>query len=101
MATLTITIDEKTEAGLKQLSAYEGIDASRLAAEAQSAAAYWTDVDRSQSVYDGYGHQIVSLNWGGKRDYGTWFSAEPAAILAWPAQIAGVPDMLRQRDRRR
>ena len=23
----------------------------------------------------------MSLNWGGKRDYGTWFSAEPAAML--------------------
>jgi endoglucanase Acf2 len=22
----------------------------------------------------------VSLTWGGKRDYGTWFSAEPSAI---------------------
>jgi endo-1,3(4)-beta-glucanase len=49
--------------------------------EAQSAKAYWTDVDRSQPVYRGFDHQVVSLNWGGKRDYGTWFSAEPAAIL--------------------
>jgi endo-1,3(4)-beta-glucanase len=24
---------------------------------------------------------VVSLNWGGKRDYGTWFSADPAAML--------------------
>ena len=52
-----------------------------LSLEAQSARAYWTDVDRSQPVYRGFDHQVVSLNWGGKRDYGTWFSAEPAAIL--------------------
>ncbi|SEQ03363.1 glycosyl hydrolase [Microlunatus flavus] len=52
-----------------------------LSLEAQSAKAYWTDVDRSQPVYAGFDHQVVSLNWGGKRDYGTWFSAEPAAIL--------------------
>ena len=24
---------------------------------------------------------MVSLNWGGKRDYATWFSPEPSAIL--------------------
>ena len=29
----------------------------------------------------GYEHGIVSLTWGGKRDYATWFSAEPSAIL--------------------
>ena len=52
-----------------------------LSLEAQSARAYWTDVDRSQPVYRGFDHQVVSLNWGGKRDYGTWFSAEPAAVL--------------------
>ena len=52
-----------------------------MSLEAQSAAAYWTDLDRSQQVYTGFDHQIVALNWGGKRDYGTWFSAEPAAIL--------------------
>ena len=32
-------------------------------------------------VYAGYGHKIVPLNWGGKRDYATWFSPEPAAML--------------------
>jgi len=52
-----------------------------LSAEAQSATTYWTDVDLAQPAYRGFDHQVVSLNWGGKRDYGTWFSAEPAAIL--------------------
>ena len=35
----------------------------------------------SDPVYSGYGHKIVPLNWGGKRDYATWFSPEPAAML--------------------
>lgn len=52
-----------------------------LSLEAQSGLAYWTNFDRSDLVYAGYEHQIVSLNWGGKRDYATWFSPEPAAML--------------------
>ena len=31
--------------------------------------------------FDAYGHGIVALDWGAKRDYATWFSAEPNAIL--------------------
>ncbi len=52
-----------------------------LSTEARSALDYWTNFDTTQSVYTGYDHKIVSLNWGGKRDYATWFSPEPAAIL--------------------
>jgi endoglucanase Acf2 len=52
-----------------------------LSTEAQSALDYWTNFDTSEPVYSGFGHKIVSLNWGGKRDYATWFSPEPAAIL--------------------
>jgi endoglucanase Acf2 len=52
-----------------------------LSSEAQSGLAYWTNFDASQPVYSGYGHKIVPLNWGGKRDYATWFSPEPAAML--------------------
>ncbi|HEX6761020.1 MAG TPA: glycosyl hydrolase [Propionibacteriaceae bacterium] len=40
-----------------------------------------TNFDASEPVYSGYGHKIVALNWGGKRDYATWFSPEPAAML--------------------
>ena len=36
---------------------------------------------RRDPVYSGFGHKIVPLNWGGKRDYATWFSPEPAAML--------------------
>jgi endo-1,3(4)-beta-glucanase len=52
-----------------------------VSSEAQSGLAYWTNFDTSQSIYSGYGHKIVALNWGGKRDYATWFSPEPAAML--------------------
>lgn len=53
-----------------------------LSSEAASARAYWTDFDSTDPVYRGYAHSIVSLNWGAKRDYATWFSAEPGAKLA-------------------
>lgn len=52
-----------------------------LSSEAQAGLAYWTNFDSSQPVYAGYEHKIVPLNWGGKRDYATWFSPEPAAML--------------------
>ena len=52
------------------------------ALEAQSARAYWTDFDESDPVYEGFGHTVLPLNFGGKRDYATWFSPEPAAMLA-------------------
>lgn len=52
------------------------------ALEVSSANAYWTGFDRSGSVYQGFDHTVAPLNWGGKRDYATWFSPEPAAALA-------------------
>ena len=52
-----------------------------LASEADSARAYWTDFDLDAPVYDGFSHTITSLNWGGKRDYATWFSGELSAKL--------------------
>lgn len=52
------------------------------ALEAQAARAYWTDFDTTDPVYAGFDHTISPLNFGGKRDYATWFSPEPAAALA-------------------
>jgi endo-1,3(4)-beta-glucanase len=52
-----------------------------LANEAATAQAYWVGFDATQPVYDGYAHSIVALNWGSKRDYSTWFSAEAGAKL--------------------
>ena len=72
-----------------------------LALEARSSAAYWLEPDLSS--FTGYVHRIVPLNWGGKRDYATWFSAEPAAklgILLLPMSptstyLAGDPQRIR------
>lgn len=47
--------------------------------EASTARTYWTAPDLDQ--FEGFDHTMVSLNWGGKRDYATWFSPEPSAIL--------------------
>ncbi|MBD5786076.1 1,3-beta-glucanase [Cellulosimicrobium terreum] len=74
-----------------------------LGAEAASARAYWTDFDRDDPALDGFTPSVTSLVWGGKRDYATWFSAEPGAmlgILVLPSQpvadyLAGDPDRIR------
>ena len=52
-----------------------------LSAEAASAKAYWTDFSTKDPVYTGYAHSIVGIDWGGKRDYATWFSPDPNAKL--------------------
>jgi endoglucanase Acf2 len=52
-----------------------------LSAEAASAKADWTNFDRADPVYSGYQHGVVGINWGGKRDYATWFSADASAKL--------------------
>nr|WP_241732435.1 glycosyl hydrolase [Galbitalea soli] len=52
-----------------------------LSAESQNARLYGLGFDTAQPVYRGFAHSIVSLSWGGKRDYGTWFSADPSAKL--------------------
>ena len=62
-------------------SALEAEAVWMLSTEAQAGLDYWTNFDNAESVYSGYGHKIVTLNWGGKRDYATWFSPEPAAML--------------------
>jgi endoglucanase Acf2 len=52
-----------------------------LSAEAASAKAYWTNFSTKDAVYSGYAHSVVGISWGGKRDYATWFSADPNAKL--------------------
>jgi endo-1,3(4)-beta-glucanase len=74
-----------------------------LSSEAASASAYWTNFDASDPVYDGFEHEMISLNWGGKRDWATWFSVEPSAMLgitvlpvtAVSEYMAGDPDRIR------
>ena len=48
-----------------------------LSTEAATARDYWTDPE----LPPGFAHQVVALNWGGKRDWATWFSPEPSAML--------------------
>ncbi|MBO3087914.1 glycosyl hydrolase [Cellulomonas dongxiuzhuiae] len=49
--------------------------------EAASARDYWTDPDLDDPVTEGFEHRVFALNWSGKRDYATWFSPEPSAML--------------------
>jgi hypothetical protein len=49
--------------------------------ESHSALAYWTNFDRSQSQFVNYKPSVVSMVWGGKMDYGTWFSPSSYAKL--------------------
>ncbi len=54
-----------------------------LAGEVQATNEYWLGIDTTQSPYNNiYNHRIVSLNWGGKRDYLTFFSNEASAKFA-------------------
>ena len=74
-----------------------------LSAEAASAQSYWTNFDLDDPAYDGFDHTITSLVWGGKRDWATWFSPEPSAmlgILVLPMSpvsryLAGDPERIR------
>lgn len=53
-----------------------------LSNEHQSALSYWLHYDMSKAPYNqNYTHSISPLNWGGKRDYATFFSTEPSAML--------------------
>jgi hypothetical protein len=47
--------------------------------EAAAARAYWTAPDLS--AFPGFTHHVTTIVWGGKRDYATWFSPEPSAML--------------------
>lgn len=59
--------------------------------DALYARAVWllsSEADAARTLYlepanlpAGYAHSIVSIDWSAKRDYSTWFSAEPSAIL--------------------
>ncbi len=53
----------------------------QLSREFASAGQQWTAIDTSSNAFKGFNHQTVGINWGGKRDYATFFSAEPAAIF--------------------
>ncbi|WP_062303155.1 glycosyl hydrolase [Demequina subtropica] len=50
-----------------------------LSAESEAATRLWLAPDLSE--FPEFAHGIVAIEWGAKRDYATWFSAEPAAML--------------------
>lgn len=53
-----------------------------MANEFQSGLSYWLMFDQTAAPYNSsYSRAISPLNWGGKRDYATFFSAEPRALL--------------------
>jgi endoglucanase Acf2 len=56
-------------------------DAARwmLALESEAATRLWLAPDLSD--FPEFQHDLVALEWGGKRDYATWFSPDPAAML--------------------
>ncbi len=58
-----------------------GYDQARwmMSVEAYGARTYFTNTDLG--AFPAFTAKIVSLNWGGKRDYATWFSPEPSAML--------------------
>lgn len=58
-----------------------GYDQARwmMSVEANSAKLYWTNSDLS--AFPAFTPKMVALNWGGKRDYATWFSPAPSAML--------------------
>ncbi|TFD88008.1 1,3-beta-glucanase [Cryobacterium lactosi] len=72
---LALWADVSSQAGLATEAGW------MLSNEAASSLAYWTDFDLADPVYAGFDHTVTSLVWGGKRDYATWFSAEPSAML--------------------
>lgn len=51
-----------------------------LANEAAATRAYWLEPDLEAEGMDAFAHEIVAMNWGGKRDWATWFSPEPSAM---------------------
>ena len=50
-----------------------------LSTEAAAGRAYWTAPDLAG--FAGFTHQVTSIVWGGKRDWATWFSPQPSAML--------------------
>lgn len=68
-------------AGVSKNSSLKNQAQWMMSNEAATANAYWVAPDLSGKSFTDYTQPFVSLNWGGKRDYATFFSADPKAIL--------------------
>ena len=66
-------------AGARSNSTLEDRARWMLASEADAARRLWLEPDLA--AFPAFAHTIVSLEWGAKRDYATWFSPEPSAML--------------------
>jgi endoglucanase Acf2 len=75
-----------------------------LAGEQDTALRYGLRPDRADPATAAFRHEVLSLTWGGKRDYATWFSPDPGAMLAIlvlpaspsaPAYLSGDPARIR------
>lgn len=66
-------------AQLRGNSALEARARWMLSAEAEATRRLW--LAPNLSAFPEFDHTISVLEWGSKRDYATWFSAEPAAML--------------------
>lgn len=52
-----------------------------LSAESNAAQHYWLEFDRQAEPYASYERSVIGIVWDAKRDFGTWFSPEPSAVL--------------------
>jgi endo-1,3(4)-beta-glucanase len=53
-----------------------------FARESQAALTHYVNIETARQELAGYAHSIVSLLWGGKADYATFFDAAPESKLA-------------------
>lgn len=60
---------------------FESIARWMLAQEVEASLTYWTNLNLSDPVIQGYQHTVMPQVWGGKHEYASWFNSEPAAIL--------------------
>lgn len=67
-------------AGVSKDASLQRLAGWLYARETNSAQQQW--LSPNTASFQGYDHPFASLIWGGKFDYGTWFSSDPAAILA-------------------
>lgn len=67
-----------------------------MSLETAAASANYVAFDRQDPVYAGLKSSVLSLTWGNKRDYATWFSSAPQAMLGIqlipmsPSAVAGL-----------
>jgi len=59
----------------------DGAEAAEWMLSSEAEAARRTYLEPDLTAFPAYSHDTVGLEWGSKRDFATWFSAEPNAII--------------------